>query len=144
MLAGPHRSAHRRTPAGRPARRSTRPTPGDRTVPQPGHRAARHARADGRAAFHSRPEPPRPAARTTGCSPAANPLDGSPVQPHPEPVGDLLAQLAGAARAVADEAHDLRTQLDRPTSATRLVEQPGHPRPVSYTHLRAHETGRNL
>ena len=58
--------------------------------------------------FRRRPAPPRPAARTTGCSPPAHPLDGAPVQPHAEPVGHLLGDLGPRPGVGADKVHDLR------------------------------------
>jgi hypothetical protein len=65
-------------------------------------------------------------ARTTGWSPGPGPLDGPPVQPHPEPVRDLVGQLAGAGVGGADELHNLRAQLHRAAPPAPLVEQPRH------------------
>jgi hypothetical protein len=50
------------------------------------------------------------------------------VQPHPEPLGDLLGDLGPRPALGADEVHDLRVQLDRAATAARLVHQPRHPR----------------
>src|SRR5271155_4183937 len=61
-------------------------------------------------------------------SPAAHPLDGAPVQPHCEPVGDLLGDLCPRPALGADEVHDLRPQFDRAATAAPLVEEPRHPR----------------
>ena len=69
-----------------------------------------------------------PAARTTGCSPPAHPLDGPSVQPHPEPLRHLLGQLRPGPACGADELHDLRAQFHRAATAAPLVEQPGHAR----------------
>jgi hypothetical protein len=78
--------------------------------------------ADPRAAFRSRPAPPLPAARTTGPSPPAHPLDGAPVQPDPEPVGHLLGDLGPRPGVGVDKVHDLGPQLHWATTAAPLVE----------------------
>jgi hypothetical protein len=44
------------------------------------------------------PVTPRQAARKTGPSPGAYPLDGAAVQPHPEPVAHLLGDLGPPTR----------------------------------------------
>ena len=65
--------------------------------------------------------------RTTGRSPTAHPLDGAPVQQHPEPLGHLPAiPRPPDPCSGADKVDDLRYQLDRPRRP-RAVDQPRHP-----------------
>src|SRR6185312_364462 len=114
--------------ARRQATRSTRPGRAGRTGPRPDPPTARSAQARSCAAIRSRPGPPGPAARTTGRSPPAHPLDGASVRPHPQLLGHLLGDLGPEPGVGADELHDLRAQLDRATTAAPLVDQPRHPR----------------
>ena len=66
-------------------------------------------------------------ATTAGRSPAADPLDGAPVQPHAEPVGHLLGDLGPRVGVGADEVHDLWVQLYRAATAAPPSTSPAIP-----------------
>ncbi len=133
--AGAHRHAvagvdHGVGLGGRPGDQSGQPATGEAGRGQ-NLRSPAGLKAPARAAFRSRPAPPRSAASTTGRSPTAHPFDGAPVQHHPEPVGYLLGDLRSrSVRLGADEVDDLGSQLDRSTAVAPLVHQPNHPRLV--------------
>ena len=80
---------------GRPRNQPSHPRRAGRAAA--GRRAVDRARAGAREAFRSRPDSPRPAARTTRPSRAAGPFHGPPVQPHSEPIRHILPQIDAAA-----------------------------------------------